>query len=468
MKKGILLLILCFFIGILQLSAGVNISGFQENWFKIQQYNPALYEHDTSNITDHFKYDLYEVTNYSELKLWANPTNNTDIYAKLSNLKDMNEAHLKYRFDESGHGFESYFFVKERRFWIDDPLLGLVNEDIASDWSNAAGIRTDFWGISGINGAYIFNRPMWKDYTANIMLLKYGLTKNSRMGFYYYKKDWGPTFSDYNRVIAAYLKMNFKGMYSALEVARSATPSDPSLKNSRNFALGFLLDNLYFNLQSIGQLGFSFKYMNNMKYYSNQFGSTWGDNENNKRLFRLNSYYKFPEKSITYTLREEYKADDDGSNAGLTTYNELYVEFIHGFSFKSFYNYYYSFGQNLAYPSLFFQIEANQKNVWLRMQYKLSNINTQYLKYLYGIETSISLTKKLKGFFRIATVADYRSLNTHTFFGQLRYDIGNGFENYIEYGNSGHASNDLINDDGFADGSESTENIFKIGFKASW
>ncbi|MBD3367304.1 MAG: hypothetical protein GF405_03880, partial [Candidatus Eisenbacteria bacterium] len=101
---------------------------------------------------------------YSELRLKSTPWRDIETYLKISaesnrwddDLKEtkfyFREAHMRYR----ASNFEAHLFTGQDRFWLNEPLLEVVNPGVVKhdDYGpRAQGIRADFWGIHGFSGA---------------------------------------------------------------------------------------------------------------------------------------------------------------------------------------------------------------------------------------------------------------------------------------------------------------------------
>jgi hypothetical protein len=107
--------------------------------------------------------------NYLELRLLAQPRPNTEAFLKtyaqwnpfLSNDRRptflFQEGHIKYRLERGARAYEAIAFSRERRFWVDNHLIGLVYEDAASGGGNAAGLRLETWGPRGFNAVYVLD-----------------------------------------------------------------------------------------------------------------------------------------------------------------------------------------------------------------------------------------------------------------------------------------------------------------------
>lgn len=447
-----------FFIILMQLTFLFNslnaagISGFQSIWF-------TLKEDDVSTQ----RWDLYTLSNYAELKVFASPYKDLSLYAKLNNLNYLDEAHIRIKYNLQKVGLETYFFLKQRRFWTDSPLLGITDDNLISENNTNSGIRTNFWNLYQTDGFIVLAHPLYSDNSYQIIRLHRPIGKSTYIGLTYAQKKWAQSEDAYNSITSFDIKSTIHKIYTVFEIAKSKNPSE-NLAKSDNIAMALELDNIILDLKNYGNFNFRLDYANKGVNYRDYLGN----DEYNALTYRLSGHYRFPDKDITYYFYSAAsKKKTDGSLRSLDLYNELYVGLINGFSLKFYYKNYYDIFSKINYPDLFTQLEINKKKIWLKMQYKIKDIGTANERYLFGIEGSVTLAPKIKGFFRDAMVTNYEWAQS-VFFGQLTYDFGGGVNSYLEYGNGGFASNDLVNDAGFANSSQRTENIVKIGLNVNW
>ncbi len=489
MKKVIILTLaitFSFFIN-LNLNGDTYLNGSFESSIDIQR--------DSNN----YKWEMYNPWNRIELRFWSSPLNKTEIYAKAYGdswrTENNYERHDSFYLDEAHIGFKSgekdnfitYLFIKECRFWLGDPLLNLVNNDYDKwDNKNVSGVVTSISGFfpgfySKIFGAKLFNS---KVNAYGIRIYKKILENHLSVGLTSTYKDWEGDKNNYNLVYASDIWFNIKKTYFTFEIGQSITPDILNYTQNNISYKGELRKTL--NSFKLGELGIIASYRD----YGKNFRAYLSKDFDNNRLFDqkgiyLETKYKVPHKAITITYHLDYWQKHFENYRIMDNYLELYIKFIKGFRFKSFYQRYSEYdwdkvtitdlnGNIEEVPLLdnvwqhfFAQLEMENKLVYVKLQFKIKNMFTDYLKYLYGVEYSINITDKLKSLNRFIIVDEvYRT--RYTLFSQIQYKYSNNVDFYLGYGNESDSNDDLVNDDNFVESNRNIEHKIHLYIKASF
>jgi len=467
---------------------------------------------DWRRDTGSYKWQLGYPWHRMELRLYTNPFRNTEFYFKTygnldrtyyynkANYKyqpfQLVESHIHYTIGTKDR-LDFYLFAKESRFYLGDPLLYLVNNDKdkwdndgSTDTPNVAGSTIEMNGFLPGFGLKFFNARMFKQNVDGYGLRVYDNIINERMrigGTATYKK-WQGGINNYNLVYAFDIWFNLSKNYITAESAISETPSDYTLKNnsgaykveyrrSLNFSdFGFNGGNLglIFSLRDIGK--------NFRAYLSKDYDN---DRKFDQQGYYIETKYRFPLRAITLTYHRDYYKKHNINYSETENYFESYIEFIKDFNLKIWYKSLHQFNwdkveitkldgtkemayvQDDTWSHFFTQLEMQNSFSYVKFQFKIMNIYTEYLRYIYGVEYSINITDKLKSLNRIL-VADeiYRTRNT--LWSQIQYDFGNNVNFYLEYGNDSYVNDDLVNDNDFVESDNVMEHkvhlYIKIGF----
>jgi len=465
---------------------------------------------------------LSEPELYAELKLKTSPWTNTEGFMMVAGwskrpwwqgdqrIRDnrvfFKEAHAKFRAER----VEAYIFAGQNRFWLNEPLLELVNQDRVKQDEHgprAQGIRLDFWDTYGFQGAaFVSDRSDyiaagWEDLSAEEQAGYPGSTEGDTLD---------SSTDDYrafrvtrnfasDRIIAGstYARKDFNP--SAYIGNRSSF--DEAIAFDVEFALGEMVP----FLTRFGRVTWV------TEYGRNTAGHLWGDEDAGKNGFKtelrdvrvgpirllgayedygsdfynlglahddrikLNDYsqyyleghYRIPTKAVNL---KGWLKHAEPEHLGLTSQSqsvgtmdewgtEAYVEFLNGFTGKAEYKVYED--NNGTWPNLFFEVTGENRLVKLRTQYRIKDIDTNFEVAAYGFEANVNLGEMWKFYARVMNV-DEESESRQTAFAQIRYLGWGGAEFFVEYGN-GDQSNDLVNDGDFVEHGSSavTDQVFK-------
>ena len=174
-------------------------------------------------------------------------------------------------------------------------------------------------------------------------------------------------------------------------------------------------------------------------------GPSWfnpaGAPTSNQTGFLVQSYYLVPERAITLTHNFGWVSDGFDRRLGTRyAYDEMYVEFVNGFTgklaYRSIDNYNYTFSGLVRSPhnDLISEVQVENRLAWLRVQAKLADIGNQQLaKQVFVVEQSINVTPKVKFYNRFAFGNDPDKLRK-ALFTQLQYRPTGSMDMFVQYG----------------------------------
>lgn len=171
--------------------------------------------------------------------------------------------------------------------------------------------------------------------------------------------------------------------------------------------------------------------------WHNPAGSPTG----NQTGFLLQSYYLLPERAVTLTHNFGWASNDLYREIGTRySYDEMYVEFVNGFTGKVSYrrvdNYAYNFAGLYRTPhmDLITEMQVESKLASLRVQGKVAEIgNAQLSKQIVVVEQKLNVTPKATLFNRFSFGNDADKLRK-AIFTQLQYRPTGSMEMFLQYG----------------------------------
>jgi len=455
---------------------------------------------------------------YVELRLKASPWRNVDSFLKLSaesnrwqdDLKDtkvfLREAHMRYRADR----FEAHLFTGQDRFWLNEPLLEIVNSGVVKhdDWGpRAQGVRVDFWDVYGFSGAAFYSERSdyaWQDWSklseseqemypgaaegdtvtsSTDDYRAFRITRNMLgdrvyLGTTYARKDFSATAyhgdpENFDEVVAFDAELALGDLLPVLtRFGRVTWVSEFGVNTSGHLwddenprRTGFKTELRDVRLGPLRALGAYETYGSD--FYTLGLASGDKNNLNDYEQYYLEGHYRVPRKAINL---KGWRRHAEPKHPGLTSYSnsvgtvdewgtEAYVEFVNGFTGKAEYKVYED--DNGVWPNLFFEVTGENRLVKLRTQFRIRDIDSVYELTAYGFEANVNLSDTWKFYARVMNV-DEQTESRQTAFAQVRYLGWSGAEFFVEFGNPDH-SNDLVNDGDFVDhgSSTTTEQVFK-------
>jgi len=205
--------------------------------------------------------------------------------------------------------------------------------------------------------------------------------------------------------------------------------------------------------------------------YANALG---GPSTSDETGFRMEGYYLLPERAITYSNSIQwYGTKVQNRNRVREIYNELYVEFVNGFTGKTSYRRRDEFTQRGPFMtrnphySWFNELQVESRLAWMRVQSKIQDIGRPEEKQLVVVEERLNLTTRTKIYNRFSLANDPTVLRK-AIFTQLQYRPTDNMELFVQYGpdDIGAGANPV--DDGNLAGSGDQSDVFKVILKGSF
>jgi len=409
------------------------------------------------------------------------------------------DLHAKYLKTLAGdRGFEiSAFADDDSHFYLNQPLLDFSGNSGAwlANSTKSSGLYYNGWNVLGLDFSRIF-------------IIHSGTTNNFGIGFRG-RKDFlkGGLKLGYTGVMHSYESANTnytyyeEGLDFALSLlgpfsityeigtchfSQEIRPDEPQFMFKGELRGSFSLFS-----GNLGQTGFLFSYYRVDEEYGNWKGNHIDGYDKNREIGKVEWYYNFPLKAIFFKEAFTYShALDDGSTYGEFTvigdsyfehYLEMYIEFINGFKFKTYYKYIEGAdstrGTRGKWKNLLFQLEVENEFAKIKPMVKLLNVgNEDAFAIAYGAEVLINLSDNIKFYSRFAMVAgskdpDYfKSLegkkNWATFFAEIQFlKVFSNTDVYFTFGNGDDTNDDLVNDKSGILSGNSTEKRFNINLK---
>lgn len=414
----------------------------------------------------------WESQNRLEVKHLSWPINGVETFfsivaesASHSTRFMFNQAHLRFYAIKDT---ETVFFMRQDRYWIDSPLLFLVNPDRLKDDSyglKAEGFRSDFWNKYGFYGTIIASKYRTWDGEAYIGRLGRDF-KIFNTAFLYLRKDWrGAPSETYNDVFSGWLRSSILGADLTVEgaISRHFTQTGRDAKDTSAFEVELR------NIQ-IGRFVSKISYFDYGKDFRDELSNKF--NVNNDHEFDRNGVfteivYFFPDLAITGVYKGKYFKSTykhpefrDEPFEVWWNYGELYIEFINDMYAKTYFEAYKE--EKDLWKHWFLELIAENSVVRIKFQYKIKdigvNVEGDEIDYsigqrsIWGVELKINLYPGLQFYSRMA-IGQGRINQWSSLFAQLAY---RGFQNseiFLEYGNPDHTNDDLVNDSDVADNS---------------
>jgi hypothetical protein len=442
----------------------------------------------------------------AELRVKASPWQNVEGYLKtqaLSNKWDgerwedfffLKDGHLKFR----GSRVEAYLFTGQDRFWLNEPLLNMVSQDVIKDdydGPKTQGVRVDAWNFWGItasafysdkstqyptvrspdapagNASYLADLTSTDDYIGG-RLRRALLRDKLVLGATSARKDYSSGTRDYDLVAGGDVEAALGDLVPPLgRFGRTTLFAEVG----RNFS-GWLGDRRPVGWKSeLRDVGLGpLTMVASLHDYDNDFytqglakGDIWDDNDYHGHYVEGN--YRLSSKAINlkaWRFREKPHTPTSTRQSFEETGGEIYVEFQRGFKGKVAYKRFVN--KDGTWPNLFFEVAGENKLAKIRTQFRIKDMGSDYQLRAYGFEADANLTDKWKFYTRLLAV-DEKTESRESVFAQIYYRGWQSAEFFIEYG-SGDQSNDLVNDGDFVahESSSVTARVFKIFLKLNY
>lgn len=438
-----------------------------------------------------FDSNSYDNFDNAQLRLFTQPRGGVEAFLKVEaewHPNDNNgarpefqyrESHLRFRKEMGKRGLDAYLFSRQDRFWVDSYLINITNGR-----GDGQGVRLDTWGFFKTNATFIvadqssqFNpqdfsgsdpviprdsiaaqRELRTDDMYVMRLrrsffhddrLRLGMTYNRFEGWtgrdsisgpapwtsvmaIDSRYRWGHTDLSLEYAESMPTLHNGNGVRGPITIGKTPTPfrlSDRSVLHAE-------IRSLKVGHPRVGYLNFAPGWWSRGPRYRNALGGPTSDETG----FILQSYYMLPERAITYSNQFlAYSNKTFSRNATREMYNELYIEFVNGFTGKTSYrrrDVYSPSGGILRKEShldWFNELQVESRLAWLRVQSKLRDIGKPERKQLFSIENSLNLTPKMKVYNRFVFGND-ASILRKGLFTQLQYRPTGNMEMFLQYG----------------------------------
>ncbi|MCE9626974.1 MAG: hypothetical protein K8R56_03550, partial [Candidatus Eisenbacteria bacterium] len=370
-------------------------------------------------------------------------------------------------------------FSRQDRFWVDSYLLNVVNGR-----GDAQGVRLDTWGFGKTNATFIvadisgqFNP---QDFSGNDPIiprdsiatqrvnrtddfyvarlrreflkdnkLRLGMTFNRFEGWTGRDSVSGP--SPWTSVIAIDSRYRLGKTDLSLEYAESRPTLHEGNGRGGPLTIGKRPTPIHLSDRAVvqaeirslrmgtartGYLSVAPGWWSRGARYRNSLGGPSSDETG----FIIQSNYMLPERAITYSNQYlSYSNKVFSRNATKELYNELYIEFVNGFTGKTAYrrrDTYSPSGGSLRKDTRlewFNELQVESRLAWLRVQSKLRDIGKPERKQLFSIENSLNLTARTKVYNRFVFGND-ASILRKGLFTQLQYRPTGNMEMFLQYG----------------------------------
>lgn len=467
----------------------------------------------------------YDTFNNVQFRLFSQPRPGVEAFLKVESdwhPNDNNglrpefqyrEGHLRFRKEMGKRGIDSYWFSRQDRFWVDRYLIPFVNGR-----GDAQGIRLETWGFGGFNTTFVvadqssqFNPA---DFAANDPVIsrdsiaaqralrtddlyvarlrrEFFQDKQLRLGFTFNRfEGWtgrdstnGP--SPWNSVYGFDGRYRFRNTDFSLEYGESRPTNRTGNGRANELTLfkrstGIRLPDrsviqgeirsLKLGTPRLGYLNVAPGWWSRGPLYRNSIGGPSSDETG----FIIQSFYLLPDRAITYSNQLRWSGNKVFSrNATRELYNELYVEFVNGFTGKTAYRKRDTYSPSGGFLrketrlEWFNEIQVESRLAWLRVQSKLRDIGKPERKQLFVIENSLNLTTKTKVYNRFALGND-ASILRKGLFTQLQYRPTGNMEMFLQYGPDYIGGGSTPVDEGNLNGNGDQIDIIKFILKGNF
>ncbi len=428
------------------------------------------------------------------------------------------EAHIRYNRDRDGRGVEAYLFSRQDRFWVDNHLIQVVQGGPSNDGGNAQGARLNLWtrnpvlGVSGntylsfvasdfssqsnsSTGA-LPDRPSATDDAYVGRLRREFLDGKLRTGLTWNRKNTvrrpGVDQASVTEVWAGDLRYTFHDIDFSLEYAEGQQRTEggdyaSDAMDLSKFSLRHPEDGLpddavvKAEIRSLRVGDYRAGYLNiapSCWYLGPGYRNQLGDGNSDENGYYLNTWYLVPGRAITLTNNYLSYTKRVNQNRHVTEfYSEAYVEFVNGFTSKLFYRKrttrdWQSDGRTTVKKvtdndDVFAEMQVENKLAWLRLQFRIRDMDTVFQKELSSFETSVNLSRTLKMYNRFTFGNDPARLRKGLF-SELQYRPRPNLELFLAYGPFwiGGGSNPVY--EGNLEGSADNKDLVRLTLKGTF
>ncbi len=521
-RAVIALAVMTLAAGVLPVRAATKLEGDYQLMLDLRKNDrPYLWQFDSNNN---------DTWNGASFRLFSQPRTGIESFVKfeaayrqgdndyLSPQFQYREGHLRFRKEMGKRGFDTYVFSRQDRFWVNTFLVPWVNGR-----GDAQGVRLDTWGFGKTNATFIVadqsgsynpanysgNFPHYPvdsiaaqntlrtddEYVVRLRreflkdnALRVGLTYNRFEGWS--RRDSLGGANLWNAVLGFDSRLRVRGTDISLEYGESRDDARrPEYLRAPVFTvfknpLGFRLPDhavMQAEVRSIrigtprtGFLSMAPGWWARGPKWQNSIG---GPNKDENGFF-INSYYLLPDRAITYTNNLLWYGPH--ATTGPQTrqiYNELYIEFVNGFTGKTAYKrtdiYRPGTRDSVAttfretHLQWFNELQVESRLAWMRIQSKVTDIGTNARKELFVLEASLNLSQRTKIYNRYAFGND-PSILRKGIFTQLQYRPTGNTEMYLQYGPDYIGGGSMPVDEGNLNGSSDQKDMVKFILKGSF
>lgn len=472
-----------------------------------------------------FDANSFDNFNNAQLRMFSAPRPGVEAFLKMESEwqpSDNNgarpefqyrEAHLRFRREQGKRGFDSYLFSRQDRFWVDSYLINYIGGR-----GGAQGVRLETWGFGGFNTVVVVGDQSSqfdpKSFSANdpviprdsiaaqrelrtddmyVVRLRREFFKDQRLrlGFTYNRSESWRGRDSVSAPAQWASVFGFDGRYRwrNTDLALEYGESRPTLHEDGGLngpvTIGKRPTGVHLSDRSVIQAEIrSLKLGTPALGYVNvtpgwwsrgpRYGNALGGPNSDETGFILQSYYLLPDRAITFSNQYQSYANKVFSrNATREMYNEIYVEFVNGFSGKTSYrrrDTYTPSGGFLTrdtHLDWFNELQVESRLSWMRVQSKLRDIGRAERKQLFVIENSLNLTPKTKVYNRFAFGND-ASILRKGLFTQLQYRPTGNMEMFLQYGPDSIGGGGVPVDEGQLTGNGDQFDVIKFILKGNF
>ncbi len=397
------------------------------------------------------------------------------------------EAHLRFRKEFGDKGIDSYLFSRQDRFWVDNHLIQVVQGGPANDGGNAQGARVDLWGGGPTNLTLIASdfssqsnpttgatgpsgstdtgyqpptaTPTDDAYVGRLRREFFGGAL--RTGITWNRKDSKSRPGNDQRFITQVLgfdtRYSWHGTDFSLEYAEGyqhdlgATAADSAATEASSSAWPYRSVSNHGvvrgEIRSIRLGNYRTGYLNLAPSFwvlGPQYRNQLGDGNNDESGYFINTWYLVPGRAVTLTNNYTSYVKRVNQSQHITDfYSEAYVEFVNGFTGKLFYHKHttrdwFSDGQTTIEQishndDVFAEMQVEDKLAWLRLQFRIRDLDTVFQKELASFETSVNVSSTVKIYNRFTFGNDPAQVRKGLF-SELQYRPRPNLEMFLSYG----------------------------------
>jgi hypothetical protein len=431
-----------------------------------------------------------------------NPGNNSSLRPEFQ----YREAHMRFARTRADRGVEAYVFSRQDRYWVDNYLIQTVQGG-ALGAGGSQGIRLNTWGHGGVFANFIVsdfsdqysplqpNSALTATDNAYVARLRREfLGRQLRLGFTWNRRvEDEPADSTANALVSSQVyhfdaRYRFRGADYSAEWAQSQSPIPavlyPGALNRELTVFGqgtgiHLPDNavLEAEIRTLTVGNSRTGYFNLVPRYWNR-GPTWqnrlGGPARDETGFLTQFYWVLPERAVTLTYNHIDASNEATQKRRYTEdYYEAYIEFVNGFTGKSYLRQRDETRREGALATLeehddfFAELQVESRLAWLLVQTKIRDLGTPDEKQLFAVASSINLRSDLKLYNRFVFANDATILRKGIFM-QLQYRPSSTVEMYLQYGTDYIGGGSVPVDDGNLAGNADQADILKFILRGSF